>query len=184
MARAIRHGRCSELSSLTMDRKLGPGNCGHVAVQLSMDARNQPDRAIWQLAQEVPHVLSPTGRANTATVFEEGICGVFARNIAELWELNRWIGKPRGGRYGTAADLVQLLLDAHPDLVCQLRGIQPCISAIDVDLLVSACPIVSRKVASALCQPFSVFTPRKCSGARNLLAELREVGRRRNESSC
>jgi hypothetical protein len=131
-----------------------PGNRRHVAIQLSRSALEQPDRAIWQLAQEVPHLLSPTGRHNTATLFEEGICGVFARSIADLWHLTAWRGKPQGTRHGEAADLVQPLLEAHPDLVRRLRETQPCISAIDPKLIASICPTLSRREARRLCQPF------------------------------
>jgi hypothetical protein len=39
-----------------------PRNCGHITIRLTRDVAKDPPRAIYQLAHEVVHLISPSGR--------------------------------------------------------------------------------------------------------------------------
>src|SRR3990167_6713780 len=49
-----------------------PGNCKNIAIQLSLESLKSEHCALYELAHECIHLLSPTGKKN-ANVLEEGL---------------------------------------------------------------------------------------------------------------
>lgn len=58
-----------------------PGNCKSVSIMLTESASLNPQQAIYQLAHEAVHLLSPSGGRETLVV-EEGMANSYAREIA------------------------------------------------------------------------------------------------------
>src|SRR5437763_183874 len=57
-----------------------PGNRRHIVIQLADNALENTALAVYQLAHETIHLLSPTGTAN-APVLEEGLATAFAEGV-------------------------------------------------------------------------------------------------------
>jgi len=71
-----------------------PGTNKHISIILTDSAREDPPQAVFQLAHEVVHILSPTGGAN-APVVEEGLSALFQERANEIYGLNlRLVSKP------------------------------------------------------------------------------------------
>lgn len=68
-----------------------PGDRKQVSVKLSLEARDRPHQAVFQLAHEVIHLLSPTGKTGT-NVFEEGLATLFADEMAPKWGSSWYTG--------------------------------------------------------------------------------------------
>jgi|ERR1051325_8560065 hypothetical protein len=130
-----------------------PKNCGNVVVQLTEHAMTDNNRACYQLAHEVIHLLAPTGRA-VANVFEEGLATWFAS-----WYMATQMGqpmwKPNIPSYQAAMEAVRGLLETSPDAVKKLRATQPAISLLQPDDLRSAFTSLNQDDAERLCGKFS-----------------------------
>jgi hypothetical protein len=59
------------------------------------------------------------------------------------------------GPYRRAADLVRPLLDADPEVVRRMRDVEPVVSKIHAELIMSFCPAVDADLAIALCKRFA-----------------------------
>lgn len=129
-----------------------PGTNKHISIILTDSAREDPSQAIFQLAHEVVHILSPTGGAN-APVVEEGLSALFQQRANEIYGLNlRLVSKP----YIRATELANLLLKGQPSIIKQLRSFEPAFHKWTPRFLVSEAKI-DFKLAEQLCEPFIEF---------------------------
>jgi len=126
-----------------------PGNRGHVAIQLSENARLDPNRALFQLAHEVVHLLAPG--SNRANVTEEGLASLFSDAMAERY------GSPyrttKDGPYRRAMALAAPLL-AEPSIVRAIRSVEPTFALWTPALLLDVAPAVGSDLAKRLCARF------------------------------
>lgn len=99
-----------------------PGNRKHVSIVLSESCRADVDRAIFQLAHEAVHLLSPSGSQN-APVVEEGLATLFAAEVS----LRHCLGMHSDGlrSYTQAAMLTRFLLDIDPTIIRRAREQNP-----------------------------------------------------------
>jgi hypothetical protein len=132
-----------------------PGNNKHISIILTDHSRQDTSQAIFQLAHEVVHLLSPTGGAN-APVIEEGLSALFQERANQIYNLNlRIVSKP----YIVATELANELLRGQPDIIRNLRKKEPTFSNWTPDFLVSQANI-SSSLAVQLCEPFLDFETR------------------------
>ncbi len=132
-----------------------PGTNKHVSIILTDDAREDPAQAIFQLAHEVMHLLSPTGMAN-APVVEEGLSALFQERANETYGLNlRIVSKP----YIEATKFTNQLLRGQSQIIKQLRKIEPSFHKWTPRFLVGEGNI-SIELAQQLCEPFMEFETR------------------------
>jgi hypothetical protein len=129
-----------------------PGNRSNISIMLTENAREDPSRAMFQLAHEVIHLLAPTGDSNRAPVIEEGLASIFAREISDRHGLNI---HAHDARYLYAVSKVEPLLKANADAVRQLRDSEPNFSAFTPELICSCLKGISKSSAEELCEPFS-----------------------------
>lgn len=135
-----------------------PGNCGNVVIQLGTECLNQPERACFQLAHEVIHLLSPTGKQDANTL-EEGLathfqCWFMTTGNNNFWEptVDNWA--PSDNKYIEAKSLVEELLKFKPNAIKELRKAQPVISHITEEQLLTACPDLNIETAAKLVRSF------------------------------
>jgi hypothetical protein len=100
-----------------------PGNRKNIAIQLAMNAIENPVIACYQLAHECVHLLAPDGGSG-APVLEEGLATVFSEDyVAEEFQC---VGLTNLPSYIDAATKVRQLLDFNRDAIKMLRKIEPC----------------------------------------------------------
>ena len=132
-----------------------PGTNKHVSIILTDSAREDPAQAIFQLAHEVMHLLSPTGGAH-APVVEEGLSALFQERANEIYGLNlRIVSKP----YIEATKIANKLLRGQSQIIKKLRVLEPAFHKWSPRFLV-ANGNVSLKIAEELCEPFIDFETR------------------------
>lgn len=127
-----------------------PGNCKNVSIMLSNSARNDPHQAIFQLAHETIHLLSPTGGRN-ANVLEEGLATLNSHQASQEWNLGL---KSAQASYLSAEQLVLELLTINPKAVQSARQIEPSLVSFTPDLLISVEPALNPSTATSLCEKF------------------------------
>lgn len=132
-----------------------PGTNKHISIILTDSAREDPAQAIFQLAHEVTHLLSPTGGSN-APVIEEGLSALFQQRANEVYKLNlHLVAVP----YIKATQLANMLLKGQPNIIKQLRRVEPSFHKWTPRFLVSEAGI-SYELAEKLCEPFIDFEAR------------------------
>jgi len=132
-----------------------PGNCGHIIVQLDMNALTDRHDAYRQLAHECIHLISPTGKAD-ANVLEEGLAEYFEKYymhfvFGEGW----WSGRVNIPRYAHAFAQAEQLLALDPDIIKTLRHVQPVIARITAAQIREQCPAASPALALSLAERFA-----------------------------
>jgi len=128
-----------------------PGNCKHIVIQITMNCMDDFNRAIYQVAHEAIHCLSPTGR-NGASVLEEGLATLFS--IEYTFANKNGIWTPSDQKYINASELVKQLISIDSEIIKKLRMIQPTISLIDKDLIIQTNSNVPAKLADKLTKVF------------------------------
>lgn len=132
-----------------------PGNCGHIIVQLDMNALTDRRDAYNQLAHECIHLISPTGKAD-ANVLEEGLAVWFSqRYMHRVFGEGWWSGKVKVPSYANAFALAKQLLAIDADIIKKIRATQPVIARITTEQILQDCPLASRELAQALTEQFS-----------------------------
>lgn len=130
-----------------------PEDCRHVIIQLGSICATNEVRALYQLAHESIHLLSPTGVPDSSNILEEGLATVFSyRFIHETFGLD-WTrsGDPR---YDSAAAAVEKLLAIDAASILRLRVHQQTISRIDAHLILAQYPAVGADLANELAHRF------------------------------
>jgi len=129
-----------------------PGTNKHISIILTDNAREDTAQAIFQLAHEVVHILSPTNGSN-APVIEEGLSALFQERANQIYNLNlRLVSQP----YIQATQFANGLLKGQPNIIKTLRKIEPTFSKWTPRFLVAEGNI-SLKLAEQLCEPFIEF---------------------------
>lgn len=124
-----------------------------VAISLANTALNNTNQAIFQLAHEAVHLLSPNGQRH-ALVIEEGLATLFSEEVSYHQQLN--ICTPEG-MYSAAAALTKELLDYDPNVIKSIREDHPNISCFTPELIRSKAPDFPIDLATSLCEPFSLY---------------------------
>ncbi len=127
-----------------------PGDRKHVAIQLTISACQNPRRALFQLAHEVIHLLSPSGN-RSAKVIEEGLATVFSHQISSRHALGLTTDV---ASYLLAEQQVCELLQVEADVIKRVREREPNFSRITPQLLTEFAPHLSQETSEGLCQPF------------------------------
>jgi len=125
-----------------------PGNCRHVVVQLNSRCATDYFEALFELAHECVHLLSPTGK-NDGNVLEEGLATLFSVRYLtrDLGQAQFQITNPR---YISASSAAEQLLNIDPDAVIKLRKNEPTISRITAEQIIKHYPVVSESLAGQL----------------------------------
>jgi hypothetical protein len=121
----------------------GPGR--NVSVLLSEKARLDTSEAQFELAQEIVHLLAPTGGGEAFTI-EEGVATIFTRQNSPIQ-----IDQPS---YLTAQLLVKPLLEIDPLSILKLRQKRRAFFDFTPDFIRENYPDVTESDANALCVPF------------------------------
>jgi len=126
-----------------------PCNCGHVVIQLSREAMQDPNRAFFQLAHECIHLLDPCpGGTNK---LEEGVATHFALCFMKNMGVSYTTGDER---YDKACCLVKQLLGKNPQVIKDLRKKFGPLRNITKEQIMGACPTLYPGVAQELTAPF------------------------------
>ncbi len=128
-----------------------PGNCKHIAIQLTQGCIVNMDRAVFQLAHEAIHCLSPTGGQN-ANYLEEGLGTHFSIEYTMNNGHGSWSAEL--AKYGDALTKVRELLSIDSEIIKKVRGIQPTIAFITVDNLLATNDKIPEKLATELVTKF------------------------------
>lgn len=129
-----------------------PGNCRHIAIQLSLDALHDEICACYELAHETIHLLSPTGTAHT-TVLEEGLATYYSRQYLQEHLYTDWSSSGEKN-YDFACEMITSLLSEEPQAVKKLRVTEPSLSKISNDLIMAHCPSLKNRVGRSLAAKF------------------------------
>jgi hypothetical protein len=128
-----------------------PGNCHNVAIRLSVDTALHPNRALFQLAHEVVHLLSPSGKRNQALNLEEGFAAIFSREMLAKYNIGYCPGAVED-RYRAAHEDVRLLLTLDAHAIKKVRQIEPRLWKITPEIVTQAVPQVDAQLAARLCR--------------------------------
>lgn len=112
-----------------------PGNRKHIVIQLTVEALSNNNKALYQLAHESIHLLSPVTSGN-ANYLEEGLATHFSEEyMATVINQPHWNSGtgPIAEKYNTARDLVRQLLAIDPNIILKIRKKQPTISLITAE---------------------------------------------------
>jgi hypothetical protein len=139
-----------------------PGSRKHVIIQLSTQCLTEPDRAMYQLAHEVVHLIAPTG-GEQANNLEEGLATDFAVRFMQREFKQDWAPRPpqkgekpknTSERYAAARTAAAALLAIKPDAVKVIREKQPSLSKVTKAQILTACPTCPEEVAEFLVAKF------------------------------
>jgi hypothetical protein len=128
-----------------------PGDCKHIAIQLSIDSATNNFQACYQLAHECVHLLSPAVEIGS-NVLEEGLATFFSHKYVE-----EEFGDPMPATmqsYESARQMVDKLLAIDPYAIKELRSIEPTISKITAEQILMFYPSLGATIAQALAAPF------------------------------
>jgi hypothetical protein len=127
-----------------------PGNASHISIMLTDAARANPKRALFQLAHEVIHLLSPSGGRH-ANVLEEGLATLNSHFVSREMGLGFFSDVPS---YLVAENLVIKLLETNSDVVRQMRVREPKLLNFNTNLIREFAPSLPVEIANELCCPF------------------------------
>lgn len=127
-----------------------PGNINHISIMLTDSARSNPRQAVFQLAHEVIHLLSPSGRQN-ANVLEEGLATINSHLVSSKMGLGLYSHVPS---YLAAEKLTLKLLEQNPDVIRNIRTREPKFFNFRADLIREFAPSLPNDIAKELCSPF------------------------------
>jgi hypothetical protein len=101
-----------------------PKSAKNIVIQLSEEAFSSEKLALYQLAHETIHLLSPSGN-NRANVLEEGLAVYFSWYYLEKVYQTKSEGLTRSPAYKSAGLLVKKILSDRPHLIKELRSVKP-----------------------------------------------------------
>jgi hypothetical protein len=134
-----------------------PENRKQVCVRLTLGALQDLNEALWQLAQEIVHILGPIeGNANN---LEEGLATHFALNISHYTDKNRVplirqkVEQP-ASKYCSPLRDCEALLQIDPDIIKKLRRQQSYLSLVTTQQILHVLPCCDPTLAERLTGPF------------------------------
>jgi hypothetical protein len=122
----------------------------NIIIQLSLEAVDDERKAVFQLAHECVHLLSPA-LPNQVTLLEEGLASHFSVEYVRTafnMDCSLWVT----GRYAEAMAAADALLRLEPTAIRTLRAREPMISQITATMLREACPALPQEAAQSLAQ--------------------------------
>lgn len=122
----------------------------YVAIRLTNEAGTNLAQAIFQLAHEAAHLLSPTGN-NASPVVEEGLATLFSHAVSAKYGSTF---RNNVLTYAYAERMVMEWLQIHPQGICAVRAVEPNFCAWTTTTIMAVSPDISSDLASALCEPF------------------------------
>ena len=128
----------------------GGGSRRHISIMLSEAASLDINLAIFELAHEVIHVLSPSGDRNVPCI-EEGLATLNSHDVGGRCQIG--FQTPPSAYLEAEKDVVSLLA-IDPNAVKKLRSRNLSFEGFTPDLIQEVVPGVSSDLAVALCTPF------------------------------
>jgi hypothetical protein len=131
-----------------------------IVIQLSKESADNRDKALFQLAHETVHVLSPVD-VGKSTVLEEGLATYFSLT-APLFADPTYAERSEAtltGKYQAYRDAlndVRALLSADPKVISKIRKANALFSSITVRRLRKGAPHCSAEVANRLTHTFTM----------------------------
>jgi hypothetical protein len=132
-----------------------PGGLLHVVVSLSRECQTDVNRALFQLAHEAVHLLSPPTR-ETVTVLEEGLATAFANDISAQLKLNYHTSS--AVNYVQAMQAARKLLAMDSQVIKKLREQSPKISDISAEDIRRAVPGLNLGLCKLLERRFNTWS--------------------------
>ena len=109
-----------------------PGDCKHITIRITKKCINNIYCAVYEVAHEAIHLLSPVEFGNS-TYLEEGIATYFSKQY--LFHNTGFNMPIAGEKYQIAYNLTSKLLEIDESIIKELRKVQPSISAITKEML-------------------------------------------------
>lgn len=131
-----------------------------IAIQLTKSAASDKKRALFQLAHETIHLLSPNGPGNEASVFEEGIAAYFSIHGLKGTGVKIDSGYIGADSYTKAYTLVSTLYGKYPDTDKRIKAFRAkgmTLSRITKGEFIKIFPKMGKKFAKLLTQRFSTL---------------------------
>lgn len=133
-----------------------PKSSTNIVIQLSREAFHSEELALYQLAHETIHLLSPSGTSK-ANVLEEGLAVYFSWYYIEKVFNTKGESLTRSSEYNLAGLLVKKLLLKYPGFFFNLRSSKPNLWEIEESDLMAFAPDLGRAEAEILMLPFQDF---------------------------
>ena len=121
-------------------------------IQLSLSSQTNLPCALFELAHEAVHLLSPQGK-QVANHLEEGLATFYSWHYMKK-TLNLDYSHHGTKKYQTAALMVQKLLSLRADFFIEARKFEPIISKISASLILQLCPDFDEDMAQILTSSF------------------------------
>ena len=128
--------------------------CSHVSIELASRILNSPEGSLYELAHETVHLLGPS---DICTRLEEGVAVVFSDRMMEWsFALRDYSNdRLRGAKnYRAAAEDVRILLASYPDVIRQVREVEPTFGRIRYEHFETLFPGIDAALVGRLLQPF------------------------------
>lgn len=128
-----------------------------MVIQLGVVCANDPLRALWQLAHECVHLLSPTGGFHSTTL-EEGLATIFSEEYFRPWGPTQyeWAKSGATAAYRMAANAAGELLALDASCIRTIREEQPRFDLMDAELILRHVPTCERVLAKKLTCPWKL----------------------------
>lgn len=126
-------------------------NSRKIIIQITEDCLYDMNKAIYQVAHETIHCLTPSP-IDKSNFLEEGTATMFA--IQYCIETENFSMKVSSEKYKKAMDLVISLLQYDNDIIKKLRLIQPRLSLVDSELILQVNKNVPLDLANELTEKF------------------------------
>ncbi len=131
-----------------------PGHRKNVVIQLSLNSLTGNQCALYELAHECIHLISPCAKSKMS-VLEEGLAATFSIDIMERYHGKGWWSNCNNyPAYFAAAGHVRSLLALDNDIIKKLRQEEPHISSITAEMILRHCPLAGEVLAQALAAKF------------------------------
>lgn len=133
-----------------------------IGILITQQAANNEKEAIFQLAHEVIHTLSPTGPNNPSLVFEEGLASHFSIHAPRKLGITISPDYFASGKYRSAYQELEKLYAIYPDAserIKKLRGQIISFSDLDEAMFRQQFPQLSPRHVKTLLTRFDQWTP-------------------------
>jgi hypothetical protein len=129
-----------------------PGNCNHIAIQITIECLQDMNRAVFQMAHEAVHCLCPTGTAR-ANYLEEGLACYFS--IEYTKEHGHGVNWSYVGiKYQKALEYVKSLLAIDSEIIRKVRQNEPVLALVTKELLIEVNHKIPHDLAEKLTEEF------------------------------
>ncbi|MBK8548078.1 MAG: hypothetical protein IPL63_12110 [Saprospiraceae bacterium] len=126
----------------------------YIVIQVSQTTANDTRQAIFQIAHEVVHVLSPNGQPITNNL-EEGLATYFSKIVTDRdsGDNSYSLNSIQTTNYLKPYELVYKLITYDPDAIKKLRMIQPVLGQISKQTFIDAGITLADDIIDELIKP-------------------------------